>query len=128
MGLNELDVVGIHFENKTAFLCEVTTHIRGLLYRDNKETIRRITRKYQNQKDYAKSRLAEFQPVFMFWSPNVPKGYLTDHLANIPGLELVINSAYKRRVNELQQKAIKEHQDTGNPAFRMLQILGALRS
>ena len=31
-GLNELDVVGIHFDKKTAYLCEVTTHIRGLLY------------------------------------------------------------------------------------------------
>ena len=128
IGLNELDVVGIHFKKRTAFLCEVTTHIRGLLYKDNRETIRRIAYKHQNQRDYANSRLAEFQPVFMFWSPYVPKGYVTDHLADIPGLELVINAEYKRRVNELQQKAIKERQDTGNPAFRMLQILGALRN
>lgn len=73
-GLNELDVVGIHFKNKTAYLCEVTTHIRGLLYKDNKETITRITRKHQNQRNYAKSYLSEFEPVYMFWSPYVPKG------------------------------------------------------
>lgn len=126
-GLNELDVVGINFNNKKAFLCEVTTHIRGLLYKDNKESIRRITRKHQIQQDYANSHLSEFEPVFMFWSPYVPKGYLTDELPNIDSLELVINSEYKRRVGELQRKASQERQETGNPAFRLLQILGALR-
>ena len=126
-GLNKLDVVGINFKNRKAFLCEVTTHIRGLLYKDNKESIRRITRKHQNQQEYAETRLGEFEPVFMFWSPYVPKGYLTDNLANISSLELVINSEYKRRINALQQKASQERQDTGNPAFRLLQILGALR-
>ena len=41
-GLKELDVVGIHFESRTAYLCEVTTHIRGLLYRNNVETVERV--------------------------------------------------------------------------------------
>ncbi len=126
-GLNELDVVGINFNDKKAFLCEVTTHIRGLLYKDNKESIRRIARKHQIQQESAKSHLSEFKPVFMLWSPNVPKGYLTDELPKISTIELVINSEYKRRVIELQQKAGQEKQDTGNPAFRLLQILGALR-
>lgn len=31
-GLEELDVIGLRFADSTAFLCEVTTHIRGLLY------------------------------------------------------------------------------------------------
>ena len=126
-GLRELDVVGIHFEDRKAYLCEVTTHIRGLLYKDNIETIRRIKRKHENQKDYAKTRLIMFQPVFMFWSPYVPKGYLTDHLADISGLELVINSGYTCRIIQLQEMATRQHQDTGNPAFRVLQILEALR-
>ena len=100
-GLNELDVVGINFKTRQAFLCEVTTHIRGLLYKDNKESIKRITRKHQNQQNYANARLTDFEPVFMFWSPNVPKGYLTEQLANISTLELVINSEYKCRVKKL---------------------------
>ena len=29
-GLNELDVLGLRFADKTAYLCEVTTHTRGL--------------------------------------------------------------------------------------------------
>ena len=34
-GLNELDVIGLSFKSSTAFLCEVTTHIRGTLYGNN---------------------------------------------------------------------------------------------
>jgi len=30
-GLNELDVIGLNFENRTVYLCEVTTHVKGLL-------------------------------------------------------------------------------------------------
>lgn len=126
-GLNELDVVGIRFKDMKAYLCEVTTHVGGLLYGNNKESISRIKRKHENQRNYAKSYLEQFEPIFMFWSPNVPKGYLTKHLAEIEDLELVINSEYKCRIMELQQRAQKEQQDTGNPAFRVLQILGALR-
>ena len=33
-GLEELDVVGLKFADKTAFLCEVTTHLRSMLYKD----------------------------------------------------------------------------------------------
>ena len=105
----------------------VTTHIRGVNYGGNQETLRRIARKHENQREYAKSHLAQFKPVFSFWSPYVPKGYLTDHLEEIKNLDKVINSEYKRRIKELEDRARNEHQETGNPAFRLLQILGALR-
>lgn len=64
---------------------------------------------------------------FMFWSPVVPRGYMTRALAEIEGLELVINGDYKRRVDQLRMRAKKESQDTGNPFFRALQILESLR-
>ncbi len=41
-GLGELDVIGLDFKNKSAYLCEVTTHIRGLLYKDNITTVEKI--------------------------------------------------------------------------------------
>ena len=31
-GLGELDVVGLNLKTNTAFLCEVVTHLNGLLY------------------------------------------------------------------------------------------------
>ena len=126
-GLEELDVIGLHFESSTAYLCEVMTHVRGLLYKNNSETVQRIRGKYRKQKAYARARLAQFKPVFMFWSPNVSVGYVTDHLERIEGLQCVINGEYKNRVDLLQRLAKEQRQDVGNPVFRVLQILGALR-
>ncbi len=127
-GLEELDVLGLNFQKSTAYLCEVTTHIRGLLYKNNEETIRRITQKHLRQKNYARKYLANFSNhIFMFWSPVVPEGYLTQNLKNIQGLELVINGEYKRRIAQLRKLAKETTHDARNPFFRMLQILEHLR-
>lgn len=125
-GLNEFDVVGLKFESKTAYLCEVTTHIDGVRY--NQKTVERVRDKHKRQKDYAKKYLKDFENViFQFWSPVVPVGYLTEGLAQIQGLELIINGEYKAKVGQLQERAMAECTPTGNPAFRVLQILAHLR-
>lgn len=127
-GLHEMDVLGLDFGNKTAYICEVTTHIRGLLYVDNKTTISRIRAKHERQKCYAEEYLSSFHKKrFMFWSPVVPKGYLTKELEKIRGLELIINKGYTGCVKELTEKAKELTHDAGNPFFRMLQIIGHLK-
>jgi len=127
-GLNELDVLGLDFKNKTAYLCEVTTHIRGVLYKDNINTVKKINIKYDRQKEYANKYLLGFpKRYFMFWSPVVPKGYITEELEKIDGLELVINKKYAQCIDELRLKAKELTNDLGNPFFRILQILEHLR-
>ena len=127
-GLNELDVVGLDFKNKIAYLCEVTTHIRGVLYNDKRTTVERIKTKYGRQKKYADKYLSDFpNRYFMFWSPVVPKGYITRELEKVNGLELVINEKYAQGIDELREKAKELTNDAGNPFFRMLQILEHLR-
>ena len=127
-GLDELDVLGLDFRHKRAFLCEVTTHIRGVLYKNNHETVKRITNKYRKQQRYAREHLPDFKDrIFMFWSPVVPKGYITEHLERLHGLELIINGEYKRRIQELRKIAARETYDARNPFFRILQILEHLR-
>jgi hypothetical protein len=127
-GLGELDVVGLNLQSKTAFLCEVTTHIRGLLYVDNLETVNRIQRKHDRQREYARRFLGNFiSQRFMFWSPVVPVGYITTHLQEIAGLELFINGRYKECVDVLRGFAREHAHETQNPAFRLLQILEHLR-
>lgn len=127
-GLDELDVIGLDFENKIAYLCEVTTHIRGLLYVDNKTTVERVRQKYQKQRQYAEEYLSDFPTRhYMFWSPVVPQGYVTQGLTRIKGLELVINAEYAKCISELREKAKIMSNDTGNPFFRVLQILERLR-
>ena len=127
-GLEELDVVGLNFGTRSAILCEVTTHIRGLNYGSNEESVKRIEKKSLRQKAYAKKFLGTFDSVrFQFWSPYVPRGYITERLEKIEGLELVINDIYKKKVNSLQELASRETQDTRNPVFRVLQILAHMR-
>ncbi|ELB2274893.1 hypothetical protein QNZ94_004594 [Vibrio parahaemolyticus] len=127
-GLGELDVVGLNFATETAYLCEVTTHIRGLLYKSNKDTVERVIKKHDRQKAYAKKYLSNFKHHrFMFWSPVVPVGYLTNNLSEIESLECVINGEYKRRFNELRSLAAGTTHDARNPVFRMLQIMEHLR-
>lgn len=127
-GLNELDVVGFNFESNTAYLCEVTTHIRGLLYVSNSETVERIKTKHERQKAYAAQYLTKFdRHIFQFWSPIVRNGYVTTELAKLSDLELVINETYTKRVKELQALAKTYTHDARNPVFRLLQILEHLR-
>ncbi len=126
-GLNEIDVVGLDFKSKTAYLCEVTTHLDGLLYKDASTTVERIRKKYEKLKDYAKDFLSDFPTRdFMFWSPVVRES-IANELKKISGLELVINKDYAAYVRLLQELAKKGTHDTGNPTFRVLQILGHLR-
>lgn len=128
-GLKELDVVGFDFANKTAYLCEVTTHILGALYGSGAdETAERIIKKHEFQRIYAKQYLTDFPTLrFQFWSPYVPVGKITTALAAIPSLELVMNDTYTAKVTELRSKAREVSYDAGNPVFRTLQILEHLR-
>lgn len=127
-GLGELDVVGFDPDSGRAFLCEVTTHIRGLLYVSNAETVERVRKKHNRQRDYAGKHLTAFRDVtFMFWSPVVPVGYVTEGLSKIEGLVLVINQEYAKRVAELRRLARSTSHDAGNDFFRALQILEHLR-
>jgi hypothetical protein len=126
-GLEELDVIGLDLKTNKAYLCEVTTHIRGILYVDNKTTVQRIVKKHERQKLYGAKYLQNFRCEYMLWSPVVPKGFVTDGLAQLPDLQLVINGEYKRRIGELQKLAATTTHDARNPVFRLLQILEHLR-
>lgn len=126
-GLSELDVIGLNLRDKQAYLCEVTTHISGLLYGTYDKTIQKVMDKHKAQKTYAAERLDGFVPKFMFWSPVVPKGPLTEQLRQIEGLHVVINEDFTAAVEKLREIASKTTHATGNPFIRTLQILEHLR-
>ncbi len=129
-GLNELDVVGFRLQAGEAILCEVTTHITGLLVGDFKKTILKIRRKHEWQKMYATQYLAQFSVRYMYWSPVVNSAYLKTELKKLSdeGLEIIINGRYSACVEEMRQQARKVSCDVGNPFFRTLQILERLKS
>jgi hypothetical protein len=126
-GLEELDVVGLDLKTDRAYICEVTTHIRGLLYKDNRTTVERIKKKHERQKRYGAKYLEQFKCQYMFWSPVVPVGFITQGLARLPDLELIINGEYKRRIEELRDLARSTTHDARNPVFRVLQVLEHMR-
>ncbi len=64
----------------------------------------------------------------MYWSPVVPSGNLTQKLARIERLELILNDDFSKRIAELRKKAQKATHFDENPSFRLLQILAHLRN
>lgn len=126
-GLGEIDVIGLRFSDKTAFLCEVATHLDGLNYA--KDTIAKVRSKYEHQRNYAKANLSSFAVHhFMLWSPRVAVGKKTTALGNIEELQLVINGDYAACVEKLRNLASLTTKDIGNPFFRSLQLLAHLRN
>ncbi len=127
-GLGELDVIGFDFINRTVYLCEVTTHLNGLLIgRGAESTIARLTAKYARQRQYSEHHLhlPNFKARFMFWSPVVRPGLIAG-LKGI-GFDLFINGTYRAAIEELRNKARTSTSDANNPAFRVLQILEHMR-
>ncbi len=121
----ELDVIGLDPDNSHAYLCEVSTQIRGL---PNEETLRIVSAKHDKQKEYVDKHLQSFETVtYMFWSPMVPIGVLTKKLLETTDLELVINGGYIQRFMELRELARTNSHDAGNAFFRVLQIVERLR-
>lgn len=128
LGLEELDVIGLKFDTKQAFLCEVTTHLRGVLYTNNETTIKKIEDKHKRQISYAEKFLKDFpNRRYMFWAPYVPKGGITDALFKINTLDLVINKDYTASIDKLRIEAKNTTHLTGNDFFRILQILEHLK-
>ncbi len=127
-GLDELDVVGLDFESRKAYLCEVMVHLHGLRFKEVPRGLARIRMKHEKQVRYASDHLKYFRNrEYMFWSPYVPEGHLTAGLNAIEGLQLVINAEYTRRINEVLTRAKNDRRSTSNSAFRLLQIVEHLR-
>ncbi len=127
-GQSEFDVVGFHFGDRVAYLCKVATHLDGINYGSYAETLDRVTKKHGRQREYAGRYLGDFaRRHFMLWSPRVPVGKLMRGLDEIDGLELVVNETYAERVEELRERARRTTRETGNPFYRVLQILEHLR-
>lgn len=128
LGLEELDIVGIKFDTKEAYICEATTHLDGLNIGNNSKTIQKIATKHKRQIQYSNEHLKDFpNRHYMFWSPCVPIGVITKGLSEIKTLELVINKEYTAKIDELRKEARITTKNTGNEFFRILQILEHLK-
>ena len=142
---------------QTVYACEVITHIDGMLYvgspktdrwddfgnKNYQRTLERIWNKLEVDFKYVTDVFDSADSYHLqLWSPVVPEGYRTEGLEVLgPELEeelgartkddlrvdLVYNETYTEMINTLTQRARIESGDTGNIAFRFLQILENLR-
>jgi hypothetical protein len=127
VGLNELDVVGLRFKDKTAYVCEVTTHTKGM----NKSAELKLPSKLKAQRNYANANLKNFKKIkYMVWSPKVQAKTLQNiyDKNNLESVELIVNEKYLSALTELNEFAKTNKKDTSNPFIRFLQIMNACNS
>jgi len=132
----EFDVLGIDVNHNIVYICEVITHIRGVLYgKSYKDTMNKIERKFKSNIKYAERIFPQYKKIYMLWSPVVPKGQMTKWLKSLPErlnknndeIKIIINEEYTKKTNELRAKAKKDTKDRGEPFYRALQILEHMR-
>ena len=127
IGLNELDVIGLRFRDKTAYVCEVTTHTMGM----NKAAEIKLPLKLKAQKEYAIKNLSDFQKIhYMIWSPQIqPKRLENIYKSNdLLDVEIIANERYLSAICELNDFSKQQKKDTNNPFVRFLQILNSSNS
>lgn len=126
-GLNELDVIGLRFIDKTAYVCEVTTHTKGM----NKSAENKLPSKLKAQKNYASKNLKDFTEInYMIWSPKIQPSRLRNIIKNnnLNDVQLMVNERYLEAISELNEFSKRHKKDTNNPFVRFLQIINASNS
>lgn len=134
-GGGEIDIIALAPDGSRVYLCEVATHLRGLLYGDsNANTCARIVHKIKRAAAFATANFPGREPVFMLWAPVVSRGLVRDLFAikenlAVPDItiELVLNHDYTACIRRLRDAARQNLKTTDEPAFRLLQILEHLR-
>lgn len=149
----ELDVLAVDNTDgkQTVYACEVVTHLSGRLYSGTPDTddwdtfgndsyqysLETLWRKFEADYEYVQDVFDDADEyVLQFWSPYVPKGYLTDGLDELSmrfeekhGIPVarVINEKYTGQMDKLEKKAADETAYRDQPVFRLLQIQKRLR-
>lgn len=134
----EVDVVGIQTGTpRTIWLCEVTTHIQGMLITGRGERGQEVVlrQKLDRLHAFAEATFPGDEYHYEWWSPWVAVGKLTKVIAEIEAeweaagrdLQFVMNEEYTERIRALAAHAKKNSSTTNEPAYRMLQVLACLR-
>jgi hypothetical protein len=138
----EIDVVGIDIKRRILYVCEVATHpVTGLMYVDPKTkqpaNVDRLVKKFTKDIAYAKKYFADYQHVFMLWSPVVREASptakhnqmadlasITSQISNEQAIEvrLIVNKKYQECLHALREYAATETKELKSPVLRLMQI------
>ncbi len=129
--VHEVDVIGFNIHQKKIIICEVATQLNGLNYgsRSAKDV---IENKFVSHINHFGDKFPKFDVIYQFWSPKVPVGRLTKFFDELnvklrknynSEIRFIYNDEYTKKIIELKDKAKTETKDTGEPFYRVLQIL-----
>lgn len=132
----EIDVMGVKLQGQQeVWLCEVITHIEGVLYGSYEDTVTKIREKLMRAQTFAKATFPGAKLHYEIWAPRVPVGKLTKEFEVIAldfkvleiEVTFVMNYDYTARIQKLVDHARENSSATSEVAYRLLQILTHLR-
>jgi len=142
----EIDVVGINYAKKIVYVCEVATHLEtGMQYvkGNQPDNVDRFVKKFEKNIEFANRKFADWQKVFMLWSPIVKKtkeGSKHDQMRDVgeikkiiknrfnQDIQVIVNSDYLRCINELRKVAKSRTDEIKSPLMRFMQIEEKLKA
>ncbi|MCH8853317.1 MAG: hypothetical protein IID41_11805 [Planctomycetes bacterium] len=147
-GQGEIDVLALKMTEKRAYLCQVTTHLGGMLYSTGPkpssatgpgssyyQTVAKVRDKWNRDIRYVEECLDGFETELMLWTLKASKEHVVGPLTALATklmkkhpltISIIANAEYARRIRQLEAKAKRTTKETGNSAFRVLQILARL--
>lgn len=135
-GMSELDVIGIkRGYTDRVWLCEVATHLEGLQYGNAAQNEAKISAKIVAAQSYASRVFGADEHIFELWCPRVGIGKNTEWMERMSTaqaaqgitVDFIYNERYAAALQELIEKSRDFTSETGEPAFRMLQIMTHLK-
>lgn len=131
-GQGEIDVIGFQVEQRRVWLCEVATHLDGLLYGSGGTagTLAKVRQKVERALAFSDRMFPEQEKRFEWWSPRAGPSLMTGFElieqelgGGDTSVDFVVNEEYAKRVAVLAEKARQATKATPEPFFRSLQIL-----
>ncbi len=132
----EIDVVGFQLEARKVWLCEVATHLDGLLYggSGNAGTLAKVRQKVERSILFAERMFPDQERRFEWWSPRAGPALLhgfeeieEELSSETTELGFIVNERYTNRVGRLVELSRAGTKATPESFFRALQILTHLR-
>lgn len=126
----EIDVIALRLGAEVeVFAAEVAIHLESLQYGTYEVTTEKVTTKMVSARTYCEQVFRDAAVTLEFWSPVVPKGLVSSitERGQEHGFALVANDDFTERMQALIVEAAQHTKQTGEPAYRMLQLLTHLR-
>lgn len=141
----EIDVIGINLSERTVYTCEVALHlVTGLKYVKNRrpDNVRRLTAKFRKDINYIRSAFADYNQVYMLWSPVVKdqrEGAKHNQLRDVRDItvaieqelgvtiDAIVNQRFQDALDELRAVAKAETKELDSAVMRYLQVEEQLR-